>query len=1452
VRNIYRIVRFLFVSLLSLTVGIPILLYILLSIGGVHEHLRQTAEKELGELLGANVGIDKLRILPFSRLELERISVDCAGDTLLQADVLNAGISLRNLLLRGRIVITDVEIMGPYVNLWRTTPQSPLNAQPIIDRLKGNGEKKQSQFNISVHTVVVRAGRLAYNVISEPDRIEFDPNHISINELRADITAPRICNDNIVVSLKRLNFSEKSGLVLRNMSVDIEYTPDCIEVKGLRINLPHSQLTFADTKVNPAKETGHIADIIVKHDSHIAPGDLAALIPQLAALPTPFRFSCTAELFSDSLSLRSLKLESSEHLALTASATASRQSASIPGLDVRTRGEDIASIANAFHPLPTSTTKLLGQLGLISFSGSATWRKPDGVEAKGLLGSDIGSVEIDARLQSGRLSGVANANGLDLGTLLPDNQLGIVTLTADFDAAKTDGQADLFVDALEWRGHTFTDLSADIQFHDKTFNGVIALDDSLLQADVIANLNLTPGAYNAYVDADIAHLNLHGLGLSKKYENYTLGCNINADFNACELTRPTGTLEISDFNFRNNVGEGMRLATVELNADLQSPEQHITLGSDLIDADIHGQIGLKSLPAAVNNLLTEALPQYFTPHETDSLTVNDFEFKATIKETSPVFAFVKLPVTPLYPVNLSGMFNQHENSAAINLSAPYLRQGNKLIHAVSLSAMLGNETTLSAHADIPSKQGDMGLNLSASMTDGLGHLAADWKVDCPEDYSGKIGLTVCPMQHGADINILPGELVFNNATWDIEPAFIGIRNGAAVVHDVNITRPGQEATISGVVSADIADHLSVKLNNIDLDYVFDTLELGPALMFGGTATGTVHGSGLLGSEAVLQTNDLYVHNFSYGGCVMGNAHIKSNWNNETRGVEIHANVPGPVANGVTVVDGVIFPMSEELEFTFKATHSPVGFLRPLMSTFASDVDGTASGWCHLFGNFKNVDLEGEMRAENFAMSIGFTGVTYFAEDSIHIRPGIIEIPGITLRDASGHTALFQGELRHKYFKNSSFDFRVSNARSLLVYDMPATAETPWYGKVRGTGSVNISGIPGYVKISAAMATAPGTDFAFSLNDSEQAAEYNFLTFRDATPADTTDSVSPVPGSPELDKIMLAKLARQQERALTSNYDFDFQIDVTPEAKMTLVMDPTAGDKITAFGSGHVGILYGSGNDDLRMYGDYRIARGDYNFSLQDIILKNFSIRDGSEVSFYGDPLDANLNIAAIYQLNANLSDLDESFLNDKEVQRTNVPVYAVLNVNGSIQDPQISFDIDFPTLSSDVKRKVASIVSTDEMMNRQIIYLLALNRFYTPDYMTATKGNELVSVASGTISSQLSNILGQLSDKISVAPSVRSDAGDFSDVEFDVALSSTLLNNRLLLNGNFGYRDKALNNNQFIGDFDIEYLLSRTGNWRLKAYNHFNDRNFYVKTALTTQGIGIVFKHDFDNLFRRK
>ena len=379
-----------------------------------------------------------------------------------------------------------------------------------------------------------------------------------------------------------------------------------------------------------------------------------------------------------------------------------------------------------------------------------------------------------------------------------------------------------------------------------------------------------------------------------------------------------------------------------------------------------------------------------------------------------------------------------------------------------------------------------------------------------------------------------------------------------------------------------------------------------------------------------------------------------------------------------------------------------------------------------------------------------------------------------------------------------------------------------------------------------MSLVGNSTFTFVLNETLAAADYNFLSFTDKKKEEALkqrkDTVT--------DFKTLFKRNIEVAEENPTRFGLDIRASVTPSVLFTLVMDPKAGDKITAKGSGAIQVEYESDDDEMVMYGRYTIDEGNYNFSLQDLILRDFKIVPGSYITFNGDPLDANLDISASYRVNTNLSDLDKSFSTDRDLARTNVPVDAILKVDGHMTRPNITFDIELPTLTQDVERKVKSIISTDDMMNRQIIYLLALNRFYTPEYMgSQSSGGELAAVASTTLSSQLSNMLGQLTDKFTVSPSFRSDKGDFSDIEVDVALSSRLLNNRLLLNGNFGYRDRSTSSTTFIGDFDLEYLLSKGGNLRLKAYNHFNDQNYYLREALTTQGIGIIYRRDFDNPF---
>ena len=260
----------------------------------------------------------------------------------------------------------------------------------------------------------------------------------------------------------------------------------------------------------------------------------------------------------------------------------------------------------------------------------------------------------------------------------------------------------------------------------------------------------------------------------------------------------------------------------------------------------------------------------------------------------------------------------------------------------------------------------------------------------------------------------------------------------------------------------------------------------------------------------------------------------------------------------------------------------------------------------------------------------------------------------------------------------------------------------------------------------------------------------------------------------------------------------------------------------------------------------------------DLMNKEFKIQNGSRVTFPGNFSNAELNINAVYGIpSVNLRDLDESFATMASMNRTTLPVDCKLAVTGQLSSPQIEFDIEVKNTSDDVQALVHNLIGTQEMLNREVLYLLLFNRFYTPEYATASQnnaGSQLSSFASSSLTSQLNNLLGHVSDNFTLGTNFRSDKGDFSDMEMDLSLSTRLWGDRLILNGNLGYRDPANrvglhnNTNSFIGDFDVEFLINTSGSLRAKAYSHYNERDYSINNALTTQGIGFIVRKDFKTI----
>ena len=315
---------------------------------------------------------------------------------------------------------------------------------------------------------------------------------------------------------------------------------------------------------------------------------------------------------------------------------------------------------------------------------------------------------------------------------------------------------------------------------------------------------------------------------------------------------------------------------------------------------------------------------------------------------------------------------------------------------------------------------------------------------------------------------------------------------------------------------------------------------------------------------------------------------------------------------------------------------------------------------------------------------------------------------------------------------------------------------------------------------------------------------------------------------------------------------NFLFNTTPENfTLRLLMDKQSGDYIALNGSGSLRASYYN-KGAFEMYGNYLIDHGVYKLTIQNVIKKDFLFQQGSTIVFGGDPYNSALNMKAKYTVTGvPLSDLEigNSFKNN------NVRVDCMMNITGTPESPHVEFDLDLPTLGTDMKQMIRSLINSEEEMNQQVIYLLAIGRFYN---QRETRSNEqqsqtslaMQSLLSGTVSQQINNVLSSLTNNSNWNFGANISTGDegFYNAEYEGILSGRLLNNRLLINGQFGYRDNATtNNSSFIGDFDIRYLLFPNGNLAVRVYNQTNDR-YFTRNSLNTQGLGVILKRDFNGL----
>lgn len=845
---------------------------------------------------------------------------------------------------------------------------------------------------------------------------------------------------------------------------------------------------------------------------------------------------------------------------------------------------------------------------------------------------------------------------------------------------------------------------------------------------------------------------------------------------------------------------------------------------------------------------------------------DSLEFALTFSDTLLLRKFANIDMTIpqqgilVGTLSLDPKFDLLKSSVRSQLEVPVLTYNKERLVNTQLNFNYASgdvDGNLYTERDMP--LGATAFSLDVDGTLERLHSVFSWNNNRAPRQQGELDATVLfgkDSVGGRDIKlwIAPSQIVINDTTWQMHPATAHMHEGVIDVNDVRVSEHERNVSVNGRISASDTDTLTATFKDVNVAYIMDLVKFHTVL-FGGNASGRGYLTGLMKNPVA----DAYAHvdDFTFNNTPEGQCDAHLTWGRTPNTLDIEGHVYDPSNDMDTQVSGLVVPgrrPDSRLHLDIDTRRFNLGFLNFFTQGIIEDIEGRVTGKAFVGGPLGKIDLNGNLHLDTLSMLIPYTGVRYHLdnawEDSVLLRPGHIFVKSAQLMDEQGtpgvytHFGFLQGILKHNSFKDLTYDFLMDTQR-LLVYDMKNFDDQPFYGTLYSTGNLHLFGGAGRVQVDAAVKPEKGSSLTYSVATPGGITKSDFITYVDHSPTKGISSAISADGhASTLDELS------QMSTDIRVNID----MDMTPDMRLRLIMDEKTDDRLDVGGEGRM-LANFHNKGRFNLYGTYRLVDGNYRLSFHDIIRKDFTFRPGGTIVFSGNPLLASINMQAVYTVpNVSLNDLGSTSLGFN-----NTRVDCLMNVTGRPQSPIITFDFDLPNATEDEKRIVHSMVSTEEERNLQVIYLLGVGRFYSYATMSQNAANQtstaMYSLMASTISQRFNQLLGNAigSGNWNFGANLRTGETGWDNVDVEGMLSGRLFDNRLIINGNFGYRESYYTTRNVITDVDVQYLLTRNGSVALKAYNKTNDR-YFVQNSFNTQGIGIQLQKEFNRfrqLFRR-
>ena len=1440
----------------------------------------------LDEKLDGDIHFEKIHLKPFTTLVLKKVVIidknpqKCAVnplaepvDTFFRADYIIAKFTIQGLFKHDCLHLDKAYINGAQMNLVIEDKEDEGNGDIQTDNLSRIFRLKKKDaptynekeiFHIKdVQIIDMGFAMKDYGIDQTPYHGGINWNDLDVKDI--DLTAKNLQFKNSIMSgeLKSMSFREKSGYLCNSLTGSAKVGRGKTIVENLKmtdpwsaLNLPSFIMSYTNVKafknfISEVKLDGELMDTRIDFKT------ITYFAPQLEGNRLNLSLNGTVSGFVDDFNVSGLRFASKDGVF---SGTLDGSMTGIPEIeDTKIKARISRSLMSA-EGLGDFLSQWMreGELDFSRFAKGLLFSLDakaegliDNMDIDASISSLAGSMDADVKVENVinevkpiAISGGLKTDDLNIGRIIGSAMVGELTMETNLEAILSDkpslNLSGMEVNRLHINGYDYEGIMATGKLNDNLFNGWITCHDPNLNFMLTGAVSLAPKGKDALYgfkmtigDADLNALNIDKRGKSK--------VNLFADVNFLKKADGTlsGKIDIDDIMLVNKLGHH-DIGNIDLTFLNKGESHEISFKSGFADGKFKGSSPIqKFFKDMVNVAFRREIPAMFKNPDYE-WNGDSYDLKFDFKNSVNLMNFVMPGMYIDENTSLRAIVSGNGDLDA-SLKSQRIALAGQFVKNIDLSVSnSGNELKGEITCDSLKVSSISLVNDRLELLAHDNHLGARYEFDNESEpvNMGEIVVTGDVSRDedgvGMSLDISPSALYVNSREWNILESKMMFKGKDISIDGFEMTSGDQLLRLSGRTSTESKDTLALDLERFDISLL--NAFLGDEFGIRGAATGNVRLVSPITSNSL--SGNIICDSTFIAGEPVGELDLSGVWNEEFERYDLKLR---NLHDGHSDLDvtAKLSPASRMLEAIASLNHMHTAYAEPFLKEIFSELGGSISGEIIVSGPLDDLTISSEdTRLENALLKVAYTNVPYYADGAFHINDEGVFFDDISIRDSQNGTGTVTGSIDWDKFRDIRFNtkIKVNEMEGINVTEEMADA---FYGNIYATGNVSISGPTNSILLSVDAVTAKQGQLHIPVSGlGASNARTNLLKFKEPEREIYIDPY-------------VAMMRRMEiNEAQESDFKVNLRVNASQDVEAFVEIDKATGNVLSGRGNGLVELEIG---DDLfNINGEYTLTGGNYRFAALGLVSKDFQIQPDSKITFGGDIMESTLDITAEYATKASLGTL----LADSTSVGNRRDIICELQITDKLKNPRLAFNIEIPDLDPMIKSRVESALSTEDKVQKQFLSLLVTNNFL-PEEQSGIVNNSS-SLVTEAIANQLNNIFEKLDIPLDLG--LKYQSNDRGTDIFDVAVSTQLFNNRVVVNGNIGNKQTGTSaQTDVVGDLDIEIKIDRSGSLRLNIFSHSADQYTNYLDNSQRNGVGLTYQTEFNNfgqfvrnIFRKK